>query len=174
MSIRNVQDQVSSFTADTTSIPCDAVATVIEQLLWQADRLSRKQCTYDQRSFWQARGQEHALRRAVGHLRVILTSCSSTLLLAEALEDYLACLEKCQIDAQEERHATDAMTSWKASGETEAWALLIALLTPIADACTQQSTEVDSIEQTPCARLYRYGHQVFNTSFSENEKGQMG
>lgn len=166
MSNRNVHAHIPSLVEEATSTLRQEVATVIEQILWQADLLSRKQCTHNEQRHWQARGQEQILRRAAQHLSTLLRSCPAIPLLGDALCEYLACLEKCQIDAQEEVHATNPIPRWKASGEIEAWTLLIPLLTHIADACTPPShaTAVDTTEHGPFTSFYSYGQQVSSTS----------
>jgi len=68
------------------------------------------------------RGQQRILRAVAGNLREISTQPATAYVLFLALKDYLGCLEKYAVDAEEETSAPISghawpIQQWKAAGE---------------------------------------------------------
>jgi hypothetical protein len=108
-------------------IPAQAVQEAIvllSQRLQARANTMQKRCHTNDRAYWKMRGQQRILRAVAGNLREISTQPATAYVLFLALKDYLGCLEKYAVDAEEEKRAACPgnglpMQQWKAEGEAE-------------------------------------------------------
>ncbi len=110
----------------------ESVDELIESLQGRAESLNKKRCTLDDRLHWMTRGRQQTLRRASTHLRAIGAASLSSYTLYLALQDYLACLEKYEVDVEEEKSAPVIgiwpVEQWKAEGEAQELSRIVRLL----------------------------------------------
>ncbi|HEY7418666.1 MAG TPA: hypothetical protein VH593_26040 [Ktedonobacteraceae bacterium] len=91
------------------------------QLEAYAGSLVKRRCTRNDRLHWQTRGRQALLRQAATHLLNIATTYRTEYTLFLALKDYLGCLEKYQVDVNEEPRRSmmnkiSPMMQWKREG----------------------------------------------------------
>jgi hypothetical protein len=98
----------------------------------------QKRCRTNDRAYWKTRGQQRILRAVAGHLREICAQPSTAYVLFLVLKDYLGCLEKYAVDAEEEKRAARpgndlSMQQWKSEGEAEVLPAIKQAITSIVE-----------------------------------------
>jgi hypothetical protein len=114
------------------------VRRLIRQLEIHAGKLNKRRCSTNEQTHWQARGQQEMLRRASAHLRRICAHHNSISTLSLALKDYLGCLEKYEIDAEEKKRSPApgkkrSVQQWQAEGVVRALSTISANLDRLVD-----------------------------------------
>ena len=100
------------------------VSALIQSLQTREKKVNKKCHACNDRTSWIARGRQQALRQVSTRLVAIGTAFTTSYTLYLALQEYLGCLDKCGIDAEEERHALGPrkrwpIEQWKAEGEAQ-------------------------------------------------------
>ena len=79
------------------------VDALIQSLQIRENKINKKRSTRNDRVHWITRGRQQALRQVSTRLLAIEAASVTSYALYLALREYLACLEKCCMDVQEER-----------------------------------------------------------------------
>ena len=100
------------------------VDALIQSLQIRENQGNKKRSTRNDRVHWITRGRQQALRQVSTRLLAIEAASVTSYALYLALREYLACLEKCCVDVQEEYHAARPrkglpIEQWKAEGEAQ-------------------------------------------------------
>jgi hypothetical protein len=100
------------------------VDALIQSLQIRENKINKKRSTRNDRVHWITRGRQQTLRQASTRLLAIEAASMTSYALYLALREYLACLEKCCVDVQEERFAAKPrkgvpIEQWKAEGEAQ-------------------------------------------------------
>jgi hypothetical protein len=96
-----------------------------QRLQARARSMQKKGSTLNERAYWKTQGRLQILWRVSALLHTMQTAYPSPYACYLALKEYLDyCLEKCDIDAQEESDATSSHNThtaqqWKAEGEAQ-------------------------------------------------------
>ncbi len=98
------------------------VDALIQCLQTRAKHMNKKRRTRNDRAHWIARGRQQALRCVSVRLFALEATYVASYTLYLALQEYLDCLGKYWIDAEEERQAVEPrnglpIEQWKAEGE---------------------------------------------------------
>lgn len=144
--MRSIQNEQSTLTqkaykheTDATSIQ-EAITALSQRFQARANKMHKKRRTRDDRAYWRTRGRQQVLWRVSAHLQAMQTEYASPYMLYLALKEYLDyCLDKCNIDADEERHATCPRNGlptqqWKAEGEAQELPAIRRALSGLVDA----------------------------------------
>ncbi|HEU5375884.1 MAG TPA: hypothetical protein VFV38_10625 [Ktedonobacteraceae bacterium] len=112
------------------------VDALCRSLQARVNSLNKKRRSLDDRVHWVTRGRQQALRRVSAHLWAIEAASLSSYTLYLMLQEYLACLNKWGIDAEEERQARGPqngfpLEQWKAEGEARELPRMVRLLSRI-------------------------------------------
>ena len=100
------------------------VDALIQSLQIRENKINKKRSTRNDRVHWITRGRQQTLRQVSTRLLAIEAASVTSYALYLALQEYLACLEKCCMDVQEEYHAARPrkglpIEQWKAEGEAQ-------------------------------------------------------
>ena len=78
----------------------------------RANTLNKRRRTRRARAHWQTRGRQEFLRSVSRHLRELCVKYDTFSTLYPAFKDYLRCLEKYEVDVEEERKAQASYSRW--------------------------------------------------------------
>ncbi len=102
----------------------EAIERSKEQFERRARALNKKSCTKNDRVHWQIRGRQELLRCVADHVQKLRKKYGTSYTLYLALKDYLGCLEKYEVDVEEEKRASHSTSGrpvqkWKAEGAAQ-------------------------------------------------------
>lgn len=143
------------------------IDALIRSLQVREHTMYKKRRTRNDRVHWITRGRQLALRQVSARLFVIRAASLTTYTLYLALQEYLLCLDKYCIDAEEERRAVVPrngfpIEQWKAEGETQELPRIVRVLSRIVQAYTPASIHHTlSLDGNSLVPLYDGGDEHF-------------
>jgi hypothetical protein len=131
--LSRLQDEYDERELRCDRMLCTSVERLERRLEARARSFNKKRRTKNECAHWQARGRQELLRGVADHLQALRGKYSTGSMLYFALKDYLGCLEKYEVDVQEEKNVPGASTwpveQWKAEGAAHELPIVFTALT---------------------------------------------